>query len=212
MSDPWSDRADAYRESPAHRKGPDLDLIVEWAEGAKTALDVATGGGHVARRLREAGLQVVTTDAAPGMQPDVVSRAEDLPFADGSFDMVVSRFAAHHFTDVHAAVAEIARVTRDRVIVVDSAYGGEALEEAERVRDPSHVRCYSADQWREMLEGAELAVDDVRLFATRDELEPWFERTGCAGEDAERVRQLAADRIVDGWITFDRIAVKAVKG
>ena len=40
----------------------------------ETALDVATGGGHVARRLREAGLQVVTTDPAPGMQPDVVCR------------------------------------------------------------------------------------------------------------------------------------------
>ena len=76
MSDLWSERAQAYRDSPTHREGPDLDLIVEWAAGAKTALDVATGGGHVARRLREAGLKVVTTDAAPGMQPDVVARGE----------------------------------------------------------------------------------------------------------------------------------------
>ena len=62
MTDVWSERAEAYRQSEAHREGPDLDLIVEWAAGATTALDVGTGGGHVARRLREAGINVVTTD------------------------------------------------------------------------------------------------------------------------------------------------------
>ena len=60
----WSERAQLYRESEAHREGEDLDLVVEWSEGAETALDVATGGGHVARRLREAGVNVVTVDSA----------------------------------------------------------------------------------------------------------------------------------------------------
>ena len=55
VSDRWSAHAEAYRQSEAHRSGADLELIVEWAEG-ETALDVASGGGHVARRLREAGL------------------------------------------------------------------------------------------------------------------------------------------------------------
>src|ERR687896_2500402 len=104
----WSDRAQLYRDSAAHREGEDLDLVVEWAEGAETALDVATGGGHVARRLREAGINVVTVDAAPGMEPDVVSRGEDLPFADASFDVVTCRVAAHHFDDPGAALNEMA--------------------------------------------------------------------------------------------------------
>ena len=77
MTDLWSDRADAYRSSPIHASGDDLDLVVEWCAPAPgvTVLDVATGGGHVARRLREAGAEVVTVDAAPGMQPDVVAPA-----------------------------------------------------------------------------------------------------------------------------------------
>ncbi len=211
MTDLWSERADAYRESAAHREGPDLDLIVEWAVGAKRALDVGTGGGHVGRRLREAGLHVVTTDPAPGMKADVVCAAESLPFTDGSFDVVACRIAAHHFADVRSAVAEMARVTAGRVLVVDNLHGGESLEEAERVRDPSHVRCYSEAEWRATLEDAGLAVEDVRFFETRIELEPWLARAGCEGEDAERVRELAADRIADGWITLDRIALKGVK-
>ncbi len=77
----WSERAQLYVRVDAHREGEDLDLIVEWAAGARTALDVATGGGHVARRLREAGIDVVTCDPAPGMGPDVICPAEDLPFA-----------------------------------------------------------------------------------------------------------------------------------
>ena len=211
MSDLWSERAQAYRDSPTHREGPDLDLIVEWAAGAKTALDVATGGGHVARRLREAGLKVVTTDAAPGMQPDVVARGEELPFADGSFDLVVSRLAAHHFGDVRAALHEMARVAAGTVIVVDNTFGGEALEEAERVRDPSHVRCLPESEWRELFAEAGLTLDDVRSLPPRIEFEPWLERAGCTGEEAVRVGELAADRIEDGWVTLDRIAIKGVK-
>ena len=99
-NDVWSERAEAYVDSDAHREGADLDQLVAWAAGARTALDVATGGGHVARRLREAGLEVVTCDPAPGMHPDVICRAEFLPFADGAFDVVACRTAAHHFEDV----------------------------------------------------------------------------------------------------------------
>jgi hypothetical protein len=45
----------------------------------------------------------------------------------------------------------------------------------------------------------------------RVEFEPWLVRAGCTGKDAERVSELAADRIEDGWITLDRIALKGVK-
>ena len=210
MTDLWSERAGAYRQSEAHRSGRDLDLIVEWAEG-KTALDVATGGGHVARRLREAGLDVVTVDPAPGMQADVVCRAEDLPFADGSFDVVVSRVAPHHFEDIGAALRELARVSRDLVLVSDNLYGGEAVEEAERLRDPTHVRCYSESEWRDVFHQAALAVDEVEFEQKRIELEPWLARAGCVADEAARVRELLADRIHDGYLRLDRIVLKGRK-
>jgi SAM-dependent methyltransferase len=211
MSSVWDDRAEAYRASAEHREGPDLDLLVEWAEGARTALDVATGGGHVARRFREAGLEVVTSDAAPGMAPDVVCRAEDLPFADGSFDIVASRLGAHHFEDVAAAVREMARVASDRVLVVDNVYAGEAWEAADRIRDPSHVRKLDEAEWREIFEDAGLRIADVRRPTSTLHVPTWLERTGCVGADAARVRSLLADRIEGDTVEIERIALRASK-
>ena len=209
MSDVWSERAEGYRQSPAHNAGADLDLIVEWAAGCATAIDVATGGGHVARRLREAGLQVVSCDPSPGMKPDVICFAEDLPFADASFELAATRVAAHHFADVAQAARELARVVSKRVIVVDNLHMGEDSEEAERIRDPSHVCNYSESDWRGFLTAAGLVIDDVRRFDFPIELEPWLERTACTGAEAERVRALMAPHISDGWIALERIALLA---
>jgi SAM-dependent methyltransferase len=207
----WDERARAYRESDAHREGEDLDLIVEWAAGAHSALDVATGGGHVARRLREAGLEVVSCDAAPGMEPDVVCPTESLAFPDESFDLVACRVAAHHFSDLEAAVREMARVSRERVLLVDNVFMGEDVEQAERLRDPSHVRNHTEAEWRRLLERAGLRIDDVRLLSHPIALGPWLGRAGCAGETAERVRTLVSDRIEGDRVRLDRIALRARK-
>ena len=207
MSSVWDERAEAYRESEAHREGPDLDLLVEWAAGAGTALDVGSGGGHVARRLREAGLEVVSADLAPGMQADVQAAAEDLPFADASFDVVATRVAAHHFADVGAAVSEIARIAADRVLVVDNLFMGEAGEEADRLRDPSHVRNYTEAEWRALFEGAGLTVAEARRVDRTMGVATWLERSGCGGADAVRVRELLVDRIDGDTITLERIAL-----
>jgi SAM-dependent methyltransferase len=208
----WDARAEAYRKSREHSEGWDLDVVVDWANGARTALDVASGGGHVTRRLREAGMDVVSSDPSPGMQPDVVCSAEDLPFADGSFDVVACRLAAHHFEDVERGVAEMARVSGDLVIVVDNLRMGDEDEEASRLRDPSHVRNYSEEEWRALFDGAGLTVEEAVVGERRISFEPWLERTGCTGEDAARVRELLADRIEDGRLRLDRIALKGRRG
>ncbi len=194
MTDAWSSRAAAYRSSPTHASDADLELVVEMCDahdGVKV-LDVATGGGHVARRLREQGAEVVTADPAPGMQADVLCAAEDLPFADGSFDVVVTRIAPHHFSDIGTAVGELARVSNRVVVVEDTQYTSEEVEAAEKLRDPTHVRNYSEEEWRELLESAGLEIERVERFTKTHPLEAWLARTECTGEDAARVRELLA--------------------
>ena len=213
MTDTWSERAQAMRESPTHREGPDLDLVVELCEPGPgvTAVDVATGGGHVARRLREAGCEVVSVDPAPGMEADVVARAEELPFADSTFDVAVCRIAAHHFDDVALAVRELARVSRDRVVLQDNLFLSEEVEEAERLHDPSHVRCYSEDEWRSFFAAGGLNVDRLEILRRRLPLDPWLERAQTPPADAARVRELLADRTEAGLIETEAIILRGRK-
>ena len=152
----------------------------------------------------------MTCDPAPGMKPDVVCSAEDLPVADGSFDLVVTRVAAHHYEDVAKAVAEMARVAADAVLIVDNSFMGDDVEAAEKLRDPSHVRNYSEAEWRSFAEAAGLRVEDVQFFEKPIEFQPWLDRCGCDGDDAGRVRGLLGDRIVGDHVVLDRIALRAV--
>ena len=213
MTDVWSERAEAFRSSVVHREGPDLDLVVEWCEPGEgvTALDVATGGGHVARRLAEAGCSVVSVDPAPGMRATVLARAEDLPFADDSFDVVACRIAAHHFDDVAAAVREMARVSRDRVVIEDNLFAGDAFEQAEKLRDPTHVRCYTPDEWQSFFADAALDVAGERIFERWQDVETWLARTDTPAGDAGRIRELLADRFVDGRLAFHSLVLKGRK-
>ena len=212
MTDLWSGRAEAYRTASEQREGEDLDRIVEWARGSRTALDVATGGGHVARRLRAAGIEVVSADPAPGMNADVLCPAEHLPFADSSFDLVVTRIAPHHFSDIALAVAEMSRVAREQLIVEDTLYVSDAVEEAERLRDPTHVRSYSEHEWRSFLEAAGLRIESIELHEKRHPLDEWLARTDTSEQDAARVRELLADRIEGDDYVDRKLLLRARKG
>jgi len=213
VTDLWSDRADAYRTSAIHSEGPDLDLTVEWCEPGPgvTVLDVATGGGHVARRLRELGATVVTVDPAPGMKADTTAPAEDLPFADGSFDAVACRVAAHHFADVLQAVKEMARVAKRRVVICDNTFVSESSEEADRVRDPSHVRNYGVAEWHSFFELAGLQVAAEEFMQRPLEIQPWLDRAQTPPQDQPRVRELLGDRIKDGWMDLPTLVIKGTK-
>ena len=213
MTDLWSERAQAYRDSPTHAAGEDLDLVVAWCEPAEgvTVLDVATGGGHVARRLREEGATVVTVDPAPGMEPDVIGPAEHLPFAEASFDAVACRTAAHHFHDVLAAVKEMARVAKHRVVICDNTFVSESSEEADRVRDPSHVRNYGVSEWHSFFDLAGLEVAEEVVVTRETELEAWLDRAVTPEEDKPRVRELLGDRVRDGLLPIPKVVLKGVK-
>jgi ubiquinone/menaquinone biosynthesis C-methylase UbiE len=213
LTDLWNERAEAYRTSQTHAAGEDLDLVVAWcapAEGG-TVLDVATGGGHVARRLREAGAKVVTVDSAPGMEPDVIAPADHLPFADASFDAVACRIAAHHFPDVLSALKEMARVAGERVVICDNTFTSESAEEADRLRDPSHVRNYSVAEWYSFFELAGLEVAEETTLARDTDFEDWLARTETPEDVRPRIGELLAGRVQDGRLALPTVVLKGTR-
>ncbi len=95
------------------------------------------------------------------------------------------------------------------MIVEDTLYASEDVEEAERLRDPTHVCSYTEEQWRGMLEAARLEIEQVEEFEKRHPLEEWLDRAGTPDGDRPRVRELLADRIEDGEYVDTKIVLKA---
>jgi len=199
--------ADAYVASKGHSTGSDLDRLVELAAptGSDVAVDVATGGGHTALAVSARAGQVVATDLVPEMVQaasrfirgrDVtnvrfaIADARALPFADGSANLVTCRIAPHHFSDVVGYTHEVSRVLRPggRLVMIDSIGDDDPdldaiLDRVERWRDPTHVRSYQLERWREMLAAVDLAVDHVESFARTHVWDDWTTRSRMTADE-----------------------------
>ena len=104
--------------------GPDApELLFETVARLAPAavLEVGCGPGELSERVRlELGASVVAIDISPRMVELAQSRgvdarlgdAQDLPFADASFDCVVAAWMLYHVPDVDRALGEFARVLR----------------------------------------------------------------------------------------------------
>jgi SAM-dependent methyltransferase len=162
-------------------------------------LDVAAGTGHVARRLAPSVRAVVAYDATRAMleqgraqaPPNVLfvhGDAAALPFLDDSFDVVVTRFAVHHFEAPEIQLAEMRRVLRagGRLAVADLIAHPEAEAEQNRLetlRDPSHVRMLGLDELAALVQTEDVEVRDVVR-----PLEPWLVQTDPEPKAAEEIR------------------------
>jgi hypothetical protein len=107
----------------------------------------------------------------------------------------------------------MARVSNRVVVVEDMLYRTEDEHEAEKLRDATHVRSLDAVEWRELLESAGLEIEQELFFSKEHDMAEWLARTGCAGDDAARVRQLLTPYTSDDGRTWsnDYIVVKARK-
>jgi SAM-dependent methyltransferase len=145
------------------------------------------------------------------MEPDVLAPADHLPFADASFDAVACRIAAHHFPDVLAAVREMARVMRHRLVICDNTFTSESAEEADRLRDPSHVRNYGVAEWRSFFELAGLEVAEESFMVRDTDFEDWLARTETPEKDRARVRELLDGRIREGRLELPTVVLKGIR-
>lgn len=204
-----------YATSFTHSQGPDLDRLVERATelGARTALDAACGGGHTAFALAKAGLETRAADITPEMveQGRAIAKerglaiefdqadVEALPYEDSSFDLVVTRFAAHHFPNPAQAISELMRVARpggtlllsDIVSYADPT-ADTFLQAMEVLRDPSHVRDHRVDEWESMIANAGGRAELIATWPLQQPFDAWVERMQTPEPEVVVLRRLFA--------------------
>ena len=143
-------------EDDAHNQAIDQVLQIMASLGAKSALDVGAGTGRTVQRLlneggldRVAGLEpvaeLVARGHAKGVPEDVllVGDGRALPYADGSFDVVIETGVLHHVKEPRAVVREMMRVARRAVFLSDSNRFGQGRLAARLLK----VGLYGARLW-----------------------------------------------------------------
>ena len=113
----------------------------------------------------------------------VIGSAERLPFEAGAFDIVVSRLAFHHFTSADIAFREMRRVLKNcgKIVIADMLARNEPYRETadkyERLRDPSHARCLSGDEFLSFADKYGLTVLHRSVSDIEMDLEEWLALT-----------------------------------
>lgn len=237
-------RANAYVESAVHARGEDLaalDAVVKKAAPVR-ALDMGSGGGHVAYLLARHAKSVAAVDLSAEMLAAVADTAkakglaniethrasvERLPFADSSFDLVASRYSAHHWHDFDGGLKEARRVAKPGapVILMDVFTPGMALldthlQSVELLRDTSHVRNYAMAEWAQALARAGLTLKSACTWRLHLEFGSWIARmrTPEIFSAAIRALQAGAPKEVkdhfaiteDGSFTIDTMMLETV--
>lgn len=196
----FGEQAGAYLSSAVHASGRDLVRLAERLFGASEAklLDMGCGAGHasfvaaqhvkevVAYDLSEKMLAVVRAAAFERGYHHLTTRqgyAENLPFDDAEFDVIISRYSAHHWHDVGSALREVRRVLKPggKVIFMDVSAPGNPvlniwLQTVEALRDTSHVQDYSPGEWLALMTESGLVIQAVSQDRLDLEFNSWITR------------------------------------
>jgi SAM-dependent methyltransferase len=171
-----------------------LKLIVEAGRPGPEdlVLDVACGGGLVARAFAPHVRHATGIDVTPAMLDQARRAAAEtglantswdqgdvttLPYADGRFTIVATRFSFHHFLDPLAVLREMVRVCTPggRIVVVDSCPSEDkakaaAFNHLELLRDPSHTRALPLSEMKSLFAASGLGEPEVRFTELRDQV------------------------------------------
>jgi ubiquinone/menaquinone biosynthesis C-methylase UbiE len=208
--DQFTRQAVPFATAPAVRNADALNRIVN-AAGAgpgDTVLDVACGPGLLVCAFAKVVHHATGIDITPAMLEQAgklqaelglqniswqLGDVEALPFPDGHFSIVASRFALHHLQDPLKVLKEMRRVCAPtgRVVVADSAPASakaQAFNDMEKLRDPSHVRALPVEELRQLFADAGLAEPVVEFYRLQGELEDLLRRSFPNEGDDDRIR------------------------
>jgi ubiquinone/menaquinone biosynthesis C-methylase UbiE len=221
VGDQFGPRARAYVESAVHAAGQELDDLEALVRAAAPAhaVDLGCGGGHVAYRLARHATRVTATDLSAEMLAAVRAAAaerglanietrqapaENLPFADATFDFLGCRYSAHHWRHFSVGIREARRVLKKGApaVFIDAYAPGDPLldthvQAVELLRDTSHVRDYTLAEWAAALEGAGFALRAQHTWQLRMDYPAWIARMRTPEANAHAIRALQAAASAD---------------
>jgi ubiquinone/menaquinone biosynthesis C-methylase UbiE len=140
------------------------------------ALEIGSGTGYFSLNLVQLGVieRLTATDISPGMLKrlgdtaealglsgvsTVATEAEELPFADASFDLVFGHAVLHHIPDLDRAFAEFRRVLRPGGMI---AFAGEPSRYGDRLAAlPKRAGMLAAPVWRRLTGARRRAVAEA---------------------------------------------------
>ena len=211
----FTQQAETFNDSATARSEEMLDRLIALAHPRSDDrwLEAACGPGIISRRLAPHVREVVGVDMTPAMievarrdteQAGIANAtfalgdATDLDLPEASFDGAISRFSIHHIPAAGRVFEQLARVVRPggRVVLADhlADRDPDALtwsQELERLRDPSHWICLTAEWLRELGERAGLELEQEHVLPLELDFDDWLQRgSGGPGSAAVIERQL----------------------
>jgi len=206
----------AYLDSEVHAKGKDLvraqALVKQAIPLTGAGLDVGCGAGHLSYALSPLLSHMVALDPSEAMLATVretaqarglgnietmPGTAEALPFAAASFDLVATRYSAHHWIALDRALAEMRRVLRPGgfILVIDVEAPSNPLVDThfqtlELLHDPSHVRDRSEAEWRRHFQAADCEILGYSRWPVRLEFPSWVANSRTPPAKVAMIRAL----------------------
>jgi SAM-dependent methyltransferase len=222
-------QAKAYLDSPVHARGEDLDELARLVGHRPDAyaMDLGCGGGHVAFLLAPLVRKVVAYDLSSAMVATVnaeaarrgldnlearVGSVEAVPCPDGSFDLVVTRHSAHHWHDLGAGLSQARRLVKadGLAVFMDVAAPSSPLldtwfQSIELLRDPSHVRDRTVEEWADLAAKAGFRPETVRRYRVRLDFASWVARMKTPEAHVTAIRSLQRRAVpeVAGYFAFE---------
>ncbi len=215
-----------YRTSVVHATGEDIRLMVEHSPTTPDALvlDAGCGAGHTAMAFASHVKQVTAYDFTASMLEQVEQLAtereitniitqegdvEKLPFDDYAYDIVATRYSAHHWLHPEAALSEFKRVLKPNGtfiisdIMAREDYAQDTfLQTTELLRDPSHVRDYRISEWERMLQAEGFTSEVIYTFDLSLHFDTWTTRMATPQQNRDMLKALfnvASQDIKEGF-------------
>ena len=184
-----------------------------------SVMEVGAGTGNFLALFDGLAESTVAVDLTSAMLREARNRAGSLravaadgarlPFATGSIDLVTCAQMLHHVEDPLEIIKEMKRVAGSKVLVVDQVATEDeeeiaAMNEIEKLRDPSHALSRPPSVFRKLLSDAGLDLIDERIVSARETFSQWMWSGEFSEDRRDAVREFIERRGDETGMEFEK--------